>query len=46
LTDPADEEADKARAIEIAQLVEKLAKVPPKAPSSGGEQNGVSNEET
>jgi hypothetical protein len=43
LTDPADQEADKAKALEIARLIETLAKMPPKAHTRverSGEHNG------
>jgi hypothetical protein len=39
LTDPADEQADKAKTLEVARLIEVLAKMPPRAQTMGGEQN-------
>lgn len=45
LTDPADEKADKAKTLEIARLIETLAKMPPKA-HTGGEQDVVLKGET
>jgi hypothetical protein len=41
LTDPADEEADKAKTLEIARLIETLAKVSPKARSESDGEDGA-----
>ncbi|KAF2677910.1 hypothetical protein K458DRAFT_423597 [Lentithecium fluviatile CBS 122367] len=40
LTDPADEEADKAKTLEIARLIETLATMPPKLLPQDGAREG------
>lgn len=44
LSDPADEEVNRTRAVEVAKLIEVLAKSKPSAGPE--EQNGVNGEET